>query len=165
MRFKLLPSSISLIIILIGFTFSATAQDRDGNLTQTMEWIKAKIEKYGGKSGGEYSYKVTYSTTDCKIHIHQYLAGQNTPQYNYQLNLYTFKEVKQNGKDIEILSVGTTVIGTSYSNKEQSAWSGIRISDFKIAETGVVERLNKAFQVASEMSKTRCGNTQQFAID
>ncbi|MBX2843609.1 MAG: hypothetical protein KTR26_17700 [Flammeovirgaceae bacterium] len=164
MRFKFLLSSISLLFILLGFSIATTAQDRDGNLTQTLEWIKAKIEKYGGKSGKEYFYKVTYSATDCQIHIHQYLAGQSSPKYNYKLNLNSFKEIKQNGKDMEVLSIGATVIGTSYSNKEESAWSGIRILDFKIAEAGIVDRINKAFQIASELAKTRCG-TQHFAID
>jgi len=121
-----------------------------------VNWIKAKIEKYGGNQRKEFTYKVEFSEHTGKISITEYNAGASSPRFKYTMSVCDFKEVRRNGMDIEILANGTSIIGHGFNTNQESIWAGIRINHFVQAENDIVKRLHSAFKSLSQSSSINC---------
>ncbi len=155
------------IILLAVFCFYSPNQAQHSNPifalhTQTktnidnVNWIKSKIEKYGGNQRKDYSYKVEFIESTGKIVITEFNAGESTPRFKYTMSVCDFKEVRRNGMDIEILANGTSIIGKGFNSNQESVWAGIRINHFVQAESNIVKRLHAAFKSLSESSAINC---------
>ena len=132
------------------------ASSNQTNSVQNINWIKTKIEKYGGNQGKEYNYKVQFNEEKGQLIVDEYITGSSNRHFQYIMSICDFKEVKRNGRDVEILTKGTTVLGLSGNSNQESAWAGIRINHFVQAETNIVNRLNEAFLSLSKSSEGRC---------
>ena len=124
--------------------------------SDNLNWIKSKIEKYGGNQRKNLSYKVDFDASAGKIIITEFNAGSSSPRFKYTMSVCDFKEVRRNGVDIEILANGTSIIGQGINSNQESAWAGIRINHFVQAESNIVKRLHDAFKSLSESSSSNC---------
>jgi|GEM_PF-5060897 len=149
-----------LILTLLSITSSSHAQilaQRTETLIDNANWIKSKIEKYGGNQRKELSYKVEFDEKSDKLTIIEKVAGTNITRFKYTMSICDFKEVRRNGLDIEILANGTSIIGsTGINSQKESVWSGIKINHFVQAESNIVNKLHNAFKSLSESPSSNC---------
>ena len=126
-------------------------------ILRQLNWVKAKIEKYGGKAGNEFAYQVSFKQSTCEFIVEQVsLSNDASQNFTFILKLKDFKEIRFNGPDLEILTNGTQVVGLLGTQK--SAWSGIRIYRFREGESELIGRMQEAMQQLSRNAVSKCGN-------
>jgi hypothetical protein len=135
---------------------TATNLTDEEAIEKNILWMKAKIEKYGGKASNEYAYFLNYQKGSCEFSIEQRsLSGDANQNFTFTMKLKDFKQVRLDGPDLEILANGASVIGEV--NGKRSAWWGIRIYRFREGETGLVGRMNETMNELAAASGKKCG--------